>query len=85
MATHHTPDGLQLKLRITAGRCEIETADTAETVVEAEPMNGSAASRAAVECLVEKLRHRSRGRPRAASSRCPSTSGSCPDSATPRC
>ena len=61
MATHHTPDGLQLKLRITAGRCEIETADTAETVVEAEPLNRSAASRSAVECLVEKLRTRPEG------------------------
>ena len=55
MATHHTPDGLLLKLRLPAGRCEIETADTTETVVEAEPMNGSAASREAAEALVETL------------------------------
>lgn len=61
MATHHTPDGLRLKLRISAGRCEIETAETAETIVEAEPMNGSAASRSAAECLVEKLRERREG------------------------
>ena len=61
MATHHTPSGLLLELRLTAGRCEIETADTDETVVEAEPMNGSAASRAAAEALVETLSERSQG------------------------
>ena len=72
MATHHTPDGVRLELRLSAGRCEIETADTAETVVEAEPMNGSAASREAAEALVETLSRARAGRPRAASSRCPS-------------
>jgi DUF4097 and DUF4098 domain-containing protein YvlB len=61
MATHHTPDGVLLELRLSAGRCEIETSDTAETVVEAEPMNGSAASREAVEALVETLSERSQG------------------------
>jgi DUF4097 and DUF4098 domain-containing protein YvlB len=61
MATHHTPDGVRLELRLSAGRCEIETADTAETVVEAEPMNGSAASRDAAEALVESLSERSQG------------------------
>jgi Toastrack DUF4097 len=61
MAHHHTPGGLRLKLRIAAGRCEIETADTDETVVEAEPLNGSAASRAAVDELVERLRERPDG------------------------
>jgi fatty acid/phospholipid biosynthesis enzyme len=61
MATHHTPSGLLLELRLTAGRCEIETADTDETVVEAEPMNGSAASRAAAEALEETLSERSQG------------------------
>jgi hypothetical protein len=61
MATHHTPDGLQLKLRLAAGRCEITTADTAETVVEAQPLNGSNASREAVELLVETLRERAEG------------------------
>ena len=61
MATHHTPSGLLLELRLTAGRCEIETADTDETVVEAEPMNGSSASRAAAEALVETLSERSQG------------------------
>lgn len=61
MATHHTPDGLQLKLRLAAGRCEITTTDTAETVVEAQPLNGSNASREAVESLVETLRDRAEG------------------------
>jgi DUF4097 and DUF4098 domain-containing protein YvlB len=61
MATHHTPDGLQLQVRLPAGRCEISTADTTETIVEAEPMNASSASRTAVECLVEKLRERPEG------------------------
>jgi DUF4097 and DUF4098 domain-containing protein YvlB len=61
MATHHTPSGLLLELRLSAGRCEIETADTDETVVEAEPMNDSAASRAAAEALVETLSERSQG------------------------
>lgn len=61
MATHHTPSGLLLELRLSAGRCEIETADTEETVVEAEPMNDSAASRAAAEALVETLSERSQG------------------------
>jgi DUF4097 and DUF4098 domain-containing protein YvlB len=56
MGTHHTPAGLHLKLRIASGRCEIETADTDETVVYAEPLNGSSASREAVENLVEELR-----------------------------
>lgn len=61
MATHHTPDGVRLELRLSAGRCEIETADTTETVVEAEPMNGSPASRDAAEALVETLSARSQG------------------------
>jgi DUF4097 and DUF4098 domain-containing protein YvlB len=61
MAIHHTPSGLLLEVRLTAGRCEIETADTDETVVEAEPMNDSAASRAAAEALVETLSERSQG------------------------
>jgi DUF4097 and DUF4098 domain-containing protein YvlB len=61
MAPHHTPDGLRLELRLSAGRCEIETADTDETVVEAEPMNGSAASRQGAEALVETLSERSQG------------------------
>ena len=61
MATHHTPDGLQLRLRLPAGRCEITTADTAETVVEAQPMNGSNASREAAESIVETLREHSEG------------------------
>lgn len=61
MATHHTPSRLQLLVKLPAGRCEIATADTTQTVVEAEPMNGSSASRTAVECLVESLRERSDG------------------------
>ena len=61
MATHHTPDGLQLRLRLPAGRCEVTTADTAETVVEAQPMNGSNASREAAESIVETLREHSEG------------------------
>ena len=56
MATHHTPNGVRLKVRLLAGRCEIETADTTETVVEATPMNRSSASREAVDALVEELR-----------------------------
>jgi putative adhesin len=56
MATHHTPNGVRLKVRVLSGRCEIETADTDETVVEATPMNGSSASREAAEALVEELR-----------------------------
>lgn len=56
MATHHTPNGVRLKVRLLSGRCEIETADTAETVVEATPMNGSSASREAADSLVEELR-----------------------------
>jgi hypothetical protein len=61
MATHHTPDSLWLKLRLPAGRCEITTADTTETVVEAEPLNGSKASREAAEAVVETLRDRAEG------------------------
>jgi hypothetical protein len=56
MATHHTPNGVRLKVRLLSGRCEIETADTVETVVEATPMNGSTASREAADSLVEELR-----------------------------
>jgi DUF4097 and DUF4098 domain-containing protein YvlB len=56
MATHHTPTEVRLKVRLLAGRCEIETADTTETVVEATPMNGSSASREAAEAVVEELR-----------------------------
>jgi putative adhesin len=56
MATHHTPNGVRLKVRVLSGRCEIETADTDDTVVEATPMNGSSASREAAEALVEELR-----------------------------
>jgi Putative adhesin len=56
MATHHTPNGVRLKVRLSAGRCEIETADTTETVVETTPMNGSSASREAAEAVVEELR-----------------------------
>jgi DUF4097 and DUF4098 domain-containing protein YvlB len=61
MATHHTPDGVMLELRLGAGRCEIETAETGETVVQAEPMNGSAASRDAAAALGETLSVRSEG------------------------
>jgi hypothetical protein len=61
MATHHTPNGVRLKVRLLSGRCEIETADTVETVVEATPMNGSSASREAAEALVEELRDRTDG------------------------
>ncbi len=61
MATHHTPNGVRLKVRLPAGRCEIETADTTETVVKATPMNRSSASREAVEALIEELRDLSGG------------------------
>lgn len=61
MATHHTPDGLRLRLRLPAGRCEVATADTTETVVEAEALNGSKASREAAEAVVETLRDRTEG------------------------
>src|SRR5689334_2412018 len=56
MATHHTPNGIRLKVRLLAGRCEIETAETTETVVEAIPMNRSSASREAADAAVEELR-----------------------------
>ena len=61
MATHHTPGPLSLKVRIASGRCEIETADTDQTTVEAEPLDGSEAARAAVDALVEELRPRGDG------------------------
>jgi hypothetical protein len=61
VATHHTPNGLQLLVKNPAGRCEITTSDGADTVVEAEAMNASSASRTAVECLVESLRERTGG------------------------
>ena len=56
MATHHTPNGVRVKVRVLSGRCEIATAETTETVVEVTPMNGSSASREAAEALVEELR-----------------------------
>jgi hypothetical protein len=56
MATHHTPNGVRLKVRVLSGRCEIETAETHETVVDVTPMNGSSASREAAEAVVEELR-----------------------------
>ena len=40
---------------------KVTTADTAETVVEAQPMNGSNASREAAESIVETLREHSEG------------------------
>jgi Toastrack DUF4097 len=61
MARHHTPDGLRLKLRIASGRCEIETTDGDETIVEVEPLNGSAAARESADGLVERLRGLSGG------------------------
>jgi len=61
MATHHTPHGLRLKVQLAAGRCEITTADTTETVAEAQPLNGSSASREAAEAVIETLRERSGG------------------------
>lgn len=61
MATHHTPAGLHLKLRMSAGSCEVETADTTETVVEARALNSSSASRSAVESLIETLTERADG------------------------
>jgi len=48
-------------MRMSSGRCEIETADTDETTVEAEPLDGKAASRAAAESLVEELSDRGGG------------------------
>lgn len=56
MAAYHTPNDVRLKVRVLAGRCEIETADTTETVAQATPMNGSSASREAAEAVVEELR-----------------------------
>ena len=56
MATHHTPNGVRLKVRLLAGRCEIETAETTETEVECTPMNRSSASREAADAVVEELR-----------------------------
>ena len=62
MTTHHTPDELRVRLRMTAGRCEIETAETDRTQVDVEPLDDSPASRAAAEELVESLRDRRGGK-----------------------
>jgi DUF4097 and DUF4098 domain-containing protein YvlB len=61
MATHHTPNGVRLKVRVLSGRCEIETAESHETAVDVTPMNGSSASREAAEAVVEELRELSGG------------------------
>jgi hypothetical protein len=54
--THQTPGPIEVDIRVQAGRVEIETADTAETTVEIEPLDGGDASRAAVESARQELR-----------------------------
>src|SRR6478752_2012668 len=54
--THHTPGPLDLDIRVQAGRVEIETAETDETTVELEPLDGGDAARAAVESARHELR-----------------------------
>ena len=54
--THHTPGPLDLDIRVQAGRVEIETAETDETTVELEPLDGGDAARAAVEGARHELR-----------------------------
>jgi hypothetical protein len=54
--THHTPGPLDLDIRVQAGRVEIETAETDETSVELEPLNGGDAAQAAVESVRQELR-----------------------------
>jgi hypothetical protein len=54
--THHTPGALDLDIRVQAGRVDIETADTTETTVEIEPLDGGDAARAAVESARQELR-----------------------------
>ena len=56
ITTHHTPGPLDLDIRVQAGRVDIETADTADTTVEIEPLDGGDASRAAVESARQELR-----------------------------
>ena len=46
--THQTPGPLDLDIRVQSGRVEIETAETDETTVEIEPLDGGDAARAAV-------------------------------------
>jgi hypothetical protein len=54
--THQTPGPLDLDIRVQAGRIEIETAETAETTVELEPLDGGEAARAAVESARQELK-----------------------------
>ena len=56
ITTHHTPGVLDLDIRVQAGRVDIETADTAETTVEIESLDGGDAARAAVESARQELR-----------------------------
>jgi hypothetical protein len=54
--THQTPGPLDLDIRVQSGRVEIETAETDETTVEIEPLDGGDAARAAVEAVRQELR-----------------------------
>jgi DUF4097 and DUF4098 domain-containing protein YvlB len=54
MATHNTPNGVVLDLRLGAGSIDIETAEGDTTTVELEPLGGDE-SRAAIEATTEEL------------------------------
>jgi hypothetical protein len=56
ITTHQTPGPLDLDIRVQAGRVDIETADTAETTVDLEPLDGGDAARAAVGSARVELR-----------------------------
>src|SRR5919204_203110 len=58
---HHTPGPLDLDIRVQAGRVEIETAETEETTVEIEPLDGGDASRAAADSARQELRQAGEG------------------------
>jgi DUF4097 and DUF4098 domain-containing protein YvlB len=56
ITTYQTPGELDLDIRVQSGRVDIETADTTETTVEIEPLDGGDAARAAVESARQELR-----------------------------
>jgi hypothetical protein len=56
ITTHQTPGPLALDIRVQAGRVEITTADTEDTTVEIDPLDGGDASRAAADAARQELR-----------------------------
>jgi hypothetical protein len=56
ITTHQTPGPLDLDIRVQAGRVEITTAETAETSVEIDPLDGGEAAVAAIEAARQELR-----------------------------